>query len=229
MRVDTNGITLDVTIEGDGPDVLLLHGGRTTAPSAGADPCTGGRGLPGDAPDLRGCGASDRPAEVAAYQDPGAAGRRHRPARRVVGATHPSRSATTGARACRGHWAALLPDRIDHLACLSVGHPTAFHRVDYDQLAMSWWLMLLFQFEGVAEMVVGQRLCELPRLDPPSGRGQRRRAARRPGHLTGGGLNWYCANLGPTCLITAPPELPPSSRRPWAYGAATTSRCWNRR
>ena len=107
-------------------------------------------------------------------------------------------------------WAlgALLPDRIDHLTCLSVGHPTAFHRVDYDQLAMSWY-MLLFQFEGVAEEWLSANDFANFRAwtrHPDTDNAVERLS--RPGHLTGG-LNWYRANLGPTRLITAPPELPP--------------------
>lgn len=208
MRVDTNGITLDVTIEGDGPDVLLLHGwpdDRTVWREQ--IPALVAAGYRVIAPDLRGCGESDRPAEVAAYQTPVLLAD-------VIGLLDALRVQRTH---LVGHdwgaglaWAlgALLPDRIDHLACLSVGHPTAFHRVDYDQLAMSWY-MLLFQFEGVAEEWLSANDFANFRAwtrHPDTDNAVERLS--RPGHLTGG-LNWYRANLGPTRLVTAPPELPP--------------------
>src|SRR5207247_200342 len=44
---------------------------------------------------------------------------------------------------------ALVPDRVDHLVALSVGHPSTFMRT-YEQHEKSWY-MLLFQFAGVAE------------------------------------------------------------------------------
>ena len=46
--------------------------------------------------------------------------------------------------------AAFLPDRVDHLVALSVGHPSAFGAAGFDQRQKSWY-MLLFQFEGIAE------------------------------------------------------------------------------
>lgn len=43
-----------------------------------------------------------------------------------------------------------MPERVDHLAALSVGHPTAFGSAGFGQLEKSWYI-LLFQFEGIAE------------------------------------------------------------------------------
>ena len=46
--------------------------------------------------------------------------------------------------------AALAPDRVDHLAALSVGHPPSFAGAGLAQREKSWY-MLLFQFAGIAE------------------------------------------------------------------------------
>ena len=62
--------------------------------------------------------------------------------------------------------ASLVPDRVDHLAVLSVGHPSSFDGAGYEQREKSWY-MLLFQFEGVAEQWLRrQRLGQLPGLGP---------------------------------------------------------------
>lgn len=208
MRVETNGITLDVTVEGDGPDVLLLHGWPDDRTVWRAQiPALVAAGYRVIAPDLRGCGESDRPTEVRAYQTPVLLAD-------VIGlldALQVRRTHLIGHDWGAGlAWAlgALLPDRIDHLACLSVGHPTAFHRTNYAQLAMSWY-MLLFQFEGVAEEWLSandfQNFRAWTRHPDSDGTVER---LSRAGRLTAG-LNWYRANLGPTRLITEPLELPP--------------------
>ncbi|WP_059017003.1 alpha/beta hydrolase [Mycobacterium sp. M26] len=208
MRVPTNGITLDVIVEGEGPDVLLLHGwpdDRTVWREQ--IPALVSASYRVIAPDLRGCGESDRPTEVSAYRTPTLLAD-------VIGlldALEISRTHLIGHDWGAGlSWAlgALLPDRIDHLACLSVGHPGAFHRTDYDQIALSWY-MLMFQFEGVAEEWLSandyQNFRAWTRHPEPDVAVER---LSRPGHLTAG-LNWYRANLGPTRLITPPMELPP--------------------
>ena len=46
--------------------------------------------------------------------------------------------------------AAFVPDRVDHLVALSVGHPSAFRDAGFAQREKSWY-MLLFQFEDIAE------------------------------------------------------------------------------
>lgn len=51
--------------------------------------------------------------------------------------------------ALRWVFASLVPDRVDHLAVLSVGHPSTFRRT-LEQREKSWY-RLLFQFAGVAE------------------------------------------------------------------------------
>ena len=68
MRIDVNGIGLEVEDRGSGPAVLLLHGWpdshRLWRHQVEALTAAGFRTI---APDLRGFGDSDRPAEVEAY------------------------------------------------------------------------------------------------------------------------------------------------------------------
>ena len=159
------------------------------------------------APDLRGCGESDRPAEVAAYQTPvlladviGLLDALRVQRTHLVGHDWGAGPGVgTGGAAARPHRPPDLPQR----------RPSdGVSPRDYDQLAMSWY-MLLFQFEGVAEEWLSANDFANFRAwtrHPDTDNAVERLS--RPGHLTGG-LNWYRANLGPTRLITAPPELPP--------------------
>ena len=43
-----------------------------------------------------------------------------------------------------------MPDHVDHLVALSVGHPSTFRKGGFEQYQKSWY-MLLFQFKGIAE------------------------------------------------------------------------------
>src|SRR5260221_12126001 len=46
-------------------------------------------------------------------------------------------------------FASLVPDRVDHLVVLSVGHPSTFRRtLGHNEKS---WYILLFQFAGAAE------------------------------------------------------------------------------
>jgi pimeloyl-ACP methyl ester carboxylesterase len=67
-RIRTNGVTLDVTLQGDGPPVVLCHG----FPGLGYSwrhqlPALAAAGWRAVAPDQRGYGRSDRPAEPRVY------------------------------------------------------------------------------------------------------------------------------------------------------------------
>src|SRR6188472_1066348 len=75
MRVDVNGVGIEYQVEGDGRPVVLLHGfpdtGRMWRNQVPALRDAGYRVI---VPDLRGYGASDKPAEVDAYAIPFLAG-----------------------------------------------------------------------------------------------------------------------------------------------------------
>ena len=45
---------------------------------------------------------------------------------------------------------AFVPDRVDHLVALSVGHAGGFASAGFEQRKKSWY-MLLFEFEDIAE------------------------------------------------------------------------------
>lgn len=150
MRSEVNGVAIEFEVSGSGAPVVLLHGfpdsGRLwryqVAPLVDA-------GFQVIVPDLRGFGSSDKPAEVEAYRVP----------LLVTDVLGMLDSLGVDRAHLVGHdwgaalaWgiAALAPERVDHLAVLSVGHPTAFRHAGLAQMRRSWY-MLLFQFEGIAE------------------------------------------------------------------------------
>jgi pimeloyl-ACP methyl ester carboxylesterase len=151
---NNDGVDIHYEITGDGPPVILLHGfpdsSRLWRHQVPALVEAGFRVI---VPDMRGYGASTKPADVDAYNilhlvgDVGAvlAGAGATPAR-VVG--HDWGAAVAWALA------SVAPDAVDRLAALSVGHPSTFRgaagQLDLEQLEKSWY-MLLFQFAGVAE------------------------------------------------------------------------------
>ena len=208
--VDSGGVHIHHELHGpeDGPPVVLLHGfpdtGRMWRHQVTALADAGYRVV---VPDQRGFGRSDKPTEVEAYNVLSLAGDvlaildHHGIARtRLVGL---DRGASVA-------WAlaAFSGDRIERLAALSVGHPTAFGSVGIAQREKSWY-MLLFQFPGVAERWLSD-----------DGWAHFREWSGHPdadgviadleadGSLTSG-LNWYRANVAPETLLGPPPELPP--------------------
>lgn len=210
MDVDSAGVRIHV--ETAGPDggrpVVLLHG----FPDTGAlwrhqVPALAGAGFRVLVPDQRGYGRSDKPAGVDAY------GMAHLVADvvAVLDAAGIERAHVVGHDwGASVAWALALfvPERVDHLVVLSVGHPLAFLGAGLEQRERSWY-MLLFQFEGVAEEWLSK-----------DGWANFRQWARHPdadavtarldtdGSLTAG-LNWYRANVPPRRLVEPPPDLPP--------------------
>jgi len=150
-------------------------------------------------PDLRGFGESSKPAEIDKYGildlvgdvlgilDSVGVQRAH-----VVG--HDWGAALA--------WAigAFVPDRVDHLVALSVGHPSSFTSAGFEQRQKSWY-MLFFQFEGIAEQWLSaddwanmRAWAQHPDID------QVAIDLAQPGALTAA-LNWYRANLHPRTWI----------------------------
>ena len=150
MKIDSNGVALDVQVEGSGRPVVLVHGWPDTKRVwAKQVPALVHAGFQVISYDQRGYGASDKPEEVSAYS---------------------IRSLATDLVAILDHlgiekahlvghdWGAVVvwavamfaPDRVDHLVPMSVGHPGGLAKRGFDQLEKSWY-MLLFQFEPVAE------------------------------------------------------------------------------
>lgn len=216
--VATNGVTLNVAQAGppDGRPMLLLHGfpdswhlwGHQIATLAAA-------GYRVTAPDLRGFGGSDRPQEVEAYR-----------MRTLVGdvaglldGVGVERTAVVGHDWGAGlAWtvATFLPERVERLVTVSVGHPRSMAAAGLTQRRLSWY-MLWFLFPGVAEQVLPaddwaffRRWAWGGRNRPGDNAYADRQVAdlARPGALTAG-LNWYRANIDPVSFVTGPTrEMP---------------------
>jgi pimeloyl-ACP methyl ester carboxylesterase len=209
MRVDSGGVELEVSVSGpeDGRPVVLLHGfpdsGRLWTKQV---PALAGAGYRVVVPDQRGYGTSGKPTEVDAYNllflaaDVGAV-LDHLEIERAHIVGHDWGAAVAWAVA------SLAPERVDHLAVLSVGHPLSFAQAGFEQREKSWY-MLLFQFEGIAEQWLSA-----------DGWANFRAWARHPdedaviseleaNRSLSPGLNWYRANLHPRNLVEPPLHLP---------------------
>ena len=208
MRVGGDGgVGIEVWVDGpdDGAPVLFMHGWPDThALWRHQVAALVGAGFRAIAPDLRGFGESDKPADVAAYAlkhtvvdmlavlDAAGVDKAH-----VV-------AHDWGAAAAWG-LAAFVPERVDRLCVLSVGHPSAFRDAGFEQRMRSWY-MLLFQFEGIAEQwLTGDGAAML--AGHPDADEVRRRLAD-PQALTAS-LGWYRANAHPRTLVEKPAPFPP--------------------
>ncbi|MFX0574451.1 alpha/beta fold hydrolase [Nocardia nepalensis] len=208
MRIETNGIELQVQVSGTGPDVLLVHGYPDThATWRYQVPALNAAGYRTIAPDLRGFGASDKPVELAKYELAEYVGD-------LVGVL--DELDVERAHVVGHDWGASLgqllagsfPERVASLTCLSVGHPAAIVDAGLDQREMSWYF-LLFQFQGIAERWLAQNdfanarqwLATHPDLYEVIER------LRDPRALSTG-LGLYRTGAGPQLLVD-PPQLPP--------------------
>jgi pimeloyl-ACP methyl ester carboxylesterase len=208
-QVPGDGLTLAVQDEGRGQPVLLIHGFPDSSSlwrhQVGALTEAGMRAI---VPDLRGFGRSDRPEPVEAYAiahsvadmvavlDAVGAGRSH-----VVGHDWGAVVAWS--------LAAFIPDRVDRLVAMSVGHPGALRQRSMEQREKAWY-QLLFQFAGVAEELLTRNDWKLFR-EWLRGDGDLERYITdlsRPGALTAG-LNWYRANLAPQLELERRTPVPP--------------------
>ncbi|MBK5222198.1 MAG: alpha/beta fold hydrolase [Acidimicrobiia bacterium] len=209
-RVDSSGVSIAYAVHGpdDGRPVLLLHGfpdtGRLWRHQVGALVDAGHRVI---VPDQRGFGASDKPADVDAYNLLVLAG----DALAVLDDAGVERAAVVGHDwGAPVAWAlgAMAAPRVERLVAMSVGHPTSFRGAGFAQKEKSWYL-LLFQFPGVAERWLSD-----------DGWSRFREWSSHPdadaviadieanGSLTPG-LNWYRANGAPESMLEDPPQLPP--------------------
>jgi pimeloyl-ACP methyl ester carboxylesterase len=208
MRVSGDGgVGIEVFVEGpaDGKPVLFMHGWpdshRLWRHQVKALSEAGFRTI---APDLRGFGDSDKPTEVEAYKiahsvvDMVA----------ILDALEVEKANVVchdwGAVAGWG-LAAFVPDRVERLAALSVGHPKAFSDAGFAQRMRSLY-MLLFNIPVIAEEWFG-------RFGPDMLSSHKDATAviaelERPGALTAS-FGWYRANAHPRTIINPPPELPP--------------------
>jgi len=205
-RVDVNGVGIEYQVTGRGRPVVLLHGfpdsGRLWRHQVTALAEAGFRVI---VPDLRGYGLSDKPSEVEAYSLPLLAG----DVMAVLADAGVERAHVVGhdwGAALAWAIASLAPGTVDHLAVLSVGHPSTFRRT-LEQRQKSWY-MLLFQFEGVAERwLTENNWANMIGAGHPDA-DQVVADIEANGSLVPG-LNWYRANVGPETWVGPPVQLPP--------------------
>jgi len=207
MRIDVNGVGIEVDDQGSGTPVLLVHGWPDThdmwRDQVAALTAAGYRTV---APDLRGFGGSDKPDAVDQYAIPYLVG----DLLGVLDACGIERAHVAGhdwGAAIAWVLALFAPDRVRTLTALSVGHPVAFVGAGMPQREKSWY-MLLFQFPGVAERWLTTDdwrnfadWCHHPDVDGVKARHP------APESLTPT-LNLYRANLTPESYAGPPPELP---------------------
>ena len=206
-RVDVDGVGIEYQVTGEGRPVVLLHGfpdsGRLWRHQV---PALAAAGFQVIVPDLRGYGASGKPGAVDAYSLTLLAG----DVLAVLAEQQISRAHVVGhdwGAALAWVLASLAPDRVDHLAVLSVGHPATFLRT-LEQRQMSWY-MLLFQFPGPAERwLTENNWANFRSWARHPDAGQVIADLEANGSLTPG-LNWYRANLPAESWAGPPPRLPP--------------------
>jgi len=205
-RVDVNGVGIEYQVTGQGRPVVLLHGfpdsGRLWRHQVTALAEAGFQVI---VPDLRGYGLSDKPSEVEAYSLPLLAG----DVMAVLADAGVERAHVVGhdwGAALAWAIASLAPGSVDHLAVLSVGHPSTFRRTA-EQREKSWY-MLLFQFPGVAERwLTENNWANMIGAGHPDA-DQVVADLEANGSLVPG-LNWYRANVGPETWVGPPVQLPP--------------------
>jgi pimeloyl-ACP methyl ester carboxylesterase len=219
QRIAAHGITLAVEDEGTGPAVLLLHGFPDSSRLWRYQvPALVEAGLRAIAPDLRGFGESDRPETVEEYS----IGRSVADMVAVLDALGVELTHVVGHDWGAGlAWAlaAFVPERVDRLVVMSVGHPNTLRNPSIEQREKGWY-QLLFQFDGVAEALIQRDDWKLFRDMLGAARDRDRYLAdlARPGALTAG-LNWYRAN--------AKPEQELERARPFPAVAAPTLGIWS--
>ena len=217
----TVSVSLHVIDEGAGPAVVLLHGfPDSSALWRHQIPVLVEAGYRVIAPDLRGFGASDKPASVDAYRLEASVA----DVLAILDQRGIERADVVGHDWGAGlAWvlAARVPERVHRLVVMSVGHPNAGRPPSVAQREKSWY-MLLFQFEDTAEALLAQSDWKLAR-EWLRGNGDVDRYLvdlARPGALTAA-LNWYRANVSPEREVGAPrafPEVRAQTLGLWSSG-----------
>ena len=207
--IQVNGTTLNVVIQGQGPDVLLVHGfpdchqvWRHQIPALVA---AGYRVI---APDTRGCGESAMSPSVADYHVDNLVAD-------MVGLLDALGISTV--RLVAHDWGAALcwklvmahPERVDRYVALSVGHLAAYVRGGLLQKLKGYYVLLM-QLPGISEFLLtrwnwlGFRLV----MRYPPEFDHWRATLGRPGRLTAA-LNYYRANLKMFFARNHPPVTVP--------------------
>lgn len=206
-RLDANGLTHEIIDAGQGTPVVLLHGFPDTSelwrPQITALNEAGFRTI---APDLRGRGQTQQPASVEDY----ALANIVRDVTAIMDALGVERAHIVGhdwGAAVAWSIATYLPDRVDRLVAMAVGHPGASGKPTLEALQKGWY-RLLFQFESAEALLLADEWYLMRVLLDGQADFERYRAIlSAPGALTAG-LNWYRANLPPERLAGSRGEMP---------------------
>jgi pimeloyl-ACP methyl ester carboxylesterase len=208
MTIQIGDVTLNVRDTGEGIPVVLLHGWPDTGDLwAHQSRTLAGAGYRVIVPDLRGFGASGKPAATSAYAAPMQVGD-------IVGildALGIDRAHLVGhdwGAAIAWMTAAFAPQRVTSVTALSVGHPSSFGTAGWRQRQLSWY-MLLFQFPGVAEQwLSADDFRNLRDWSAHPGIEAVIERLSEPGALTAS-LGIYRAILPPASLVAPAMVLPP--------------------
>jgi pimeloyl-ACP methyl ester carboxylesterase len=207
MTARNGEVELSLEVSGDGPTLLLLHGW----PDTGAlwndvVPHLVRGGYRVVSADLRGCGESSKPAETSSYRmfhlvsD----------VKCIIDALGGEPVTLIGhdwGAALAWSCAAYLPDEVERLVVLSVGHPTAFYGAGIEQQMRSWY-MLLFSQDGLGEAFL--RKNDYNALRKWTGHPRAQEVIdelERDGQMSAH-LRWYRANAPMDAFIVDPPVLP---------------------
>jgi len=189
-----NGIDMHVIVEGQGPDVLLLHGFPDThAIWRHQIPALVQAGYRVIAPDLRGCGKTEISSRLKSY--------------RLANLVADVDALLDALGVKRAHliahdWGAVIgwayalrhPQRLHSYTALSVGHPNCYARAGLVQKLKGYYT-LIFQLPWLAEAwLKAGNFAGLEWLSGcPKEIAQWRQALSVPGRLTAG-INYYRAN-----------------------------------
>jgi pimeloyl-ACP methyl ester carboxylesterase len=202
-RIGVIGITLNVVVEGEGPDVMLVHG-SPTATRSGANrfrhwsPPVTASSRPIFAASATACAD-----EVSAYKVPHFAD----DLRGVLDALGIAKVRLVGHDwGAVSSWAFVInhPERVDRYVAMSVGHPSAYPRGGLAQKLKGYYVLML-QLRGIAEFLLKAadwrffRLITSYDAEFPLWKAE----MSRPGRLTAA-INIYRANLG----LILPREYP---------------------
>lgn len=216
-KIRVNDISLNVVIEGSGPDVILLHGFPDSAfVWRNQIPALVQGGFRVIAPDLRGCGDSEAPI-----------GKKHYTIDAIISDIQGLMSALdiTRASVVAHDWGANIgwfltsryPQRVDRYVALSVGHTVAYRRAGPAQMLRAWYAAL-FLLPGIAETVCKALNWRFLRKISNNHTEVEHwiETLSRPGRLTAG-INWYRANAV-TMLSADVPRVKVPCMGVWSSG-----------
>jgi pimeloyl-ACP methyl ester carboxylesterase len=222
VKIEVNGVNLNVLDEGEGAPVLMLHGFPDSSRAWRHQiPALTAAGFRCIAPDLRGFGESEAPTEVAAYAIPEIE-QDLLALLDELGLERVQLVAHDWGAALGWYFAGLNPDRVERYATLQIGHG-ANHFAGREESRQRSWYILFFLLEGTAEEQLRRDDWVMFREWMGSHPDAEQAIAdfSRPGRLTAA-LNWYRANFDPAAFFGVAPYQTPGVKCPtmgvWSPG-----------